>query len=244
MGRRALDSGAVAVSDDDTDDSPRRRYSSALMRDRRDRILKEAQRLLDEMGVEGFTIRELSRRANVAQRTLYNVFGSKEDIVASAIDEHFADLLAHIPPAQPVDGLAHQLEGIRRIARATIELRRYATAMVGVFFSPTVDRRIYDSLYRISQGSGDGWTGRAERNKLVVKMSPLGRQRLNNLIVNQSYSNVTDWAAGRIDDEEFVTRAQLYFLTCIRPYLRAPHRAEADGLLADLLAQGEDRGAV
>jgi AcrR family transcriptional regulator len=239
MARRLLDSESAAEPDG-AEELPRRKYASALMRDRRDRILAEAQGLLDEMGVEGFTIRELSRRADVAQRTLYNVFGSKEEIVAAAIDAHFAELVREVRPT-PADTLEEQLVGIRDIARATIGLRRYATAMVGVFFSPAVDRRIYDSLYRISQGSGEGWSGRAEKSKLVVKMSPGNRARLNNLIVNQSYANVTDWAAGRIDDEEFVVRAQLYFLSCIRAYLRASHRAEADALIAALL---KDNGAL
>ena len=241
MGRSALDSEPDAEPGD-AEELPRRRYASALMRDRRARILAEAQGLLDEMGVEGFTIRELSRRANVAQRTLYNVFGSKEEIVAAAIDEHFADLVRTVAP-RPADSLEQQLEGIRRIAHATIGLRRYATAMVGVFFSPTVDRRIYDSLYRISQGAGDGWSGRAGKSKLVAAMGPANRARLNNLIVNQSYSNVTDWAAGRIGDEEFVLRAQLYFLSCIRAHLRARHRAEADALIAALMQDGDPRAA-
>jgi hypothetical protein len=131
------------------------------------------------------------------------------------------------------------LRRIQQVSRATIGLRRYATAMVGVFFSPTVDRRIYDSLYRLTQGPGGGWAARAEAEKLVVKLSEPNRKRLNNLIVNVSYANVTDWAAGRIDDEEFIVRAQVNFLTCIRAHLRPKFRAEADSLLAALMEAGE-----
>lgn len=221
------------------EEAPRRRYASAIMRDRRLRILKHAQDLLQETGVEGFTIRELTRRADVAQRTLYNVFGSKEDIVASAIDEHFAGLMRDIPALAIADDLQQQLRRIEQVAKTTVTLRRYATAMVGVFFSPTVDRRIYDSLYRISHGTTGGWAARAERNKLIVKLSPVNRNRLNGFIVNQSYANVTDWAAGRIGDDEFVIRAQLNFLCCVRAYLRPRHRAEADALIAGLMQQGE-----
>src|SRR5579862_1973223 len=116
----------------------RRKYGSPVMQDRRQRILAEAQALLDERGVDGFTIRELSRRADVAQRTLYNVFGSKEDIVASAIELHFTSLLPEFPPPPPGADVEAYLCLMDAILERTINLRRYATAMATVFFSPTV----------------------------------------------------------------------------------------------------------
>jgi AcrR family transcriptional regulator len=214
----------------------RRKYASPLMHDRKQRILSEAQSLLDEHGVDGFTIRELSRRAGVAQRTLYNVFGSKEDIVSSAIEQHFAGLLTELPAPPPADDIEAHLRRIEAISRRTIGLRRYATAMVGVFFSPTVDRRIYDSLRHISlSGSGD-WVKRAENDKVLLKLSPQDRDRLTMLLMNVNYANVTDWAAGRISDLELTLRAQVNFLLCIRAFLRPKYRPRVDDLLERLKA--------
>ena len=212
----------------------RRKYASPLMHDRKQRILFEAQSLLDEHGVDGFTIRELSRRAGVAQRTLYNVFGSKEDIVSSAIEQHFAGLLTDLPAAPPSEDIEANLRRIEAISLRTIGLRRYATAMVGVFFSPSIDRRIYDSLRRISlSGTGD-WVGRAETAKVLMKLSPQGRDRLTTLLMNVSYANVTDWAAGRISDSEMTLRAQVNHLLCIRAFLRPKYRPRVDDLLEQL----------
>ncbi|MDB5447166.1 MAG: hypothetical protein JWQ97_2483 [Phenylobacterium sp.] len=209
------------------------------MQDRRRRILTEAQQLLDEKGIDGFTIRELSRRAGVAQRTLYNVFGSKEDIVASAIEEHYAGLLETLPPHAPAASLEAHLERLALMSRVVVSLRRYATAMVGVFFSPTVDRRIHDSLHRISITGSGNWLERAEAAQVLVKLSDTERQRLITLLVNVAYANITDWAAGRIGDAELGLRAQLNFLLCVRYFLRPKHRADADALIARLLAGPE-----
>ena len=208
-----------------------RKYASPLMADRKLRILSEAQHLLDEKGVKGFTIRELSRRADVAQRTLYNVFGSKEDIIVSAIEQHHGTL--HMPTATGPH-VTDQLERIEVAARVVVSQRRYATAMVDVFFSPEVDRRIYDSLRRISLSGAKGWVAQAEASKVLVKISDQERERLIALMVNVTYANITDWAASRISDAEMALRWQINFVTIIRNYLRPAHRKEADDALARL----------
>ena len=55
--------------------------SSPAMFDRRRRILCAVRDLIRERGLDGFNIRELCRRAEVAQRTVYNAFGSKENTI-------------------------------------------------------------------------------------------------------------------------------------------------------------------
>jgi AcrR family transcriptional regulator len=211
--------------------SPRRKYGSQVMADRRQRILAQAQAMLDELGVEGFTIRELSSRADVAQRTLYNLFGSKEDIVASAIHDHFAGLLAEMPPPPAAADFPGYLRRIDAILDRTIELKRYATAMVGVFFSPSVDRRLYDTLRWISEGGSAAWLPRAVEGGVLVKLSPEDYERLSTLLINTGYANITDWAAGRISTEEMKIRFKLNFLICIQPLTRPAHRATLAALL-------------
>ena len=218
--------------------SPRRKYGSQVMADRRQRILAQAQAMLDELGVEGFTIRELSNRADVAQRTLYNLFGSKEDIVASAIHDHFAGLLAEVAPPPPATDFEGYLRRIDALLDRTIELKRYATAMVGVFFSPSVDRRLYDTLRWISEGGSAAWVPRAMEGGVLVKLSAEDRDRLSTLLVNTGYANITDWAAGRIPAEELKTRFKMNFLICIQPLTRPSHRAKI-GALLDQVRRGE-----
>ena len=218
--------------------SPRRKYGSQVMADRRQRILAQAQAMLDELGVEGFTIRELSSRADVAQRTLYNLFGSKEDIVASAIHDHFAGLLAEVAPPPPATDFEGYLRRIDALLDRTIELKRYATAMVGVFFSPSVDRRLYDTLRWISEGGSTAWVPQAVRDGVLVKLTPDDRERLSTLLLNTGYANITDWAAGRIPAEELKTRFKMNFLICIQALSRPAHRTRIAALL-DRLRRGE-----
>jgi AcrR family transcriptional regulator len=216
----------------------RRRYDSPVMADRRRRILDEAQAIIDELGVEGFTIRELSRRAGVAQRTLYNQFGSKEDILASAIHDHFAGLLAALPAPPAAADFEGHLQRIDALVDRTVALKRYATAMVGVFFSPTVDRRLYETLRWISGGGSAAWVPEALRTGVLSKLPPADVERLSTLLINTGYANITDWAAGRISAAEMKLRFKLNFLTCIQPLTRAPHQQTITRLLRRLWREG------
>ncbi len=211
--------------------SARRRYQSPVMADRRQRILDQAQAMLDELGVEGFTIRELGHRAEVAQRTIYNLIGGKEDVIAQAIHQHFAGLLAHLPPPPAPDDFEGHLRRIDAISHRTVSLKRYATAMVGVFFSPAVDRRLYDTLRWISETGGAGWLSQAVEGRILATLSSADHDRLATLITNVSYANITDWAAGRISDEEMRLRWKINYLLFIQPLARPPYRSAINALL-------------
>ena len=205
------------------------------MLERRHRILLEAQRLLDEAGVEGFTIRELSKRGKVAQRTLYNVFGSKEEIVASTIEERHKALMQNARRLPNDDQSPLELRHFEATADAIVNLRSYATALAAAFFSPTANDKIYQSLRRISVESTGNWLERAQAVKIVRVLTPPEKERLLSLTVNAGYATTLDWSAGRISNEEMKRRFKVNFLMCINAVLRPAHRKEMEALLLELL---------
>ncbi|MFC4295892.1 TetR/AcrR family transcriptional regulator [Novosphingobium tardum] len=211
--------------------APGRRYDSAGMQNRRARILAEAQALLSEVGIEEFTIGELSKRAGVAQRTLYRNLGSREDIMARAIAAQHDGLLSTIPPFK-ARSLAQCLDRAATVARFVIALRGYATAMVTVFFSATIDRRIFEELRGIPlRGYGNFFEDGVEAG--IIRPMTEGEKLLAaQRMPHQSYGLVSDWAAGRLTDEQFVERAPISFLLSMHPFLTDEARAEADAILS------------
>jgi AcrR family transcriptional regulator len=179
----------------------------------------------------------LSSRAGVAPRTLYNAYGTKEDIIAAAIEHYFLELLKTLPPPPRPDDLIGVVDRSRQIAEAIIGLRRYATAMIGVFFSPATDARIHASLVRISAIGTGHWLKAAEEAHVLKPLGDAARQVMSGLSVNAGYANVGDWASGRISDREFKRRSQVNTLLIAFAYLRAEHQARVrkiiDGLLVD-----------
>ena len=210
---------------------PGRRYDSAVMQGRRARILTEAQALLSEVGIEAFTINELSRRAEVAQRTLYRNLGSREDIIARAITAHYDGLLAGIPPFKGRT-LQDYLERARTMGSFVVGLRSYASAMVAVYFSPTVDRRIFDGLRAIAlRGYGNIFEDAAEAG-IFRKLNAGERLMVAHRMPYSSYGLVSDWAAGRLTDEQYMARVPVSFLLSTHPFLTDAARAEADTMIA------------
>ena len=73
---------------------------------RRGRILDAAARLVEADGLEGLTMRRLSDAASVSYATVYNLVGSKEDVLVALLRSRLEDVgaeLATSPPADPLD---------------------------------------------------------------------------------------------------------------------------------------------
>jgi len=196
--------------------------------------------MLDELGVDAFTIRELSRRADVAQRTLYNVFGSKEDIIASAIELHFNSLIEATPPDVSEGGVDTLFHRTNRTVDVIIRLRRYAAAMVGVFFAPGADPKIHNSLVRIWRIGAANWMDQPAAKSLLVKMPRAQIDVLAALLLNAAYANIGDWVSGRVSEAEFRRRYTVNSLMIARSYLKPRVRAEADEIIATAFAGGSD----
>jgi AcrR family transcriptional regulator len=207
------------------------------MADRKQRILAKAQDLLDEAGVDGFTMRELSRRANVALRTLYNVFGSKEDIIVSIIRLRYDPLERSREPKEVTleTIVARHLE----VTRWVLRQRRYASAMAGVFFAASADARIHEILVQLWRRGSGAWLYEADADRLIVRLTPAQHETLAALLLNTGYANVADWAAGRISDSEFRRRAVANPLLICRGYFRPSVRARADEILAETYRDSE-----
>ena len=105
-------------------------------------ILVAARELLLEVGPEALSLRQVARRADFSPASLYNYFGSRDEIIAALFDESFQRLDAylrrvpeHLPPERRVVelGLAYMDYArdnpmdLRCIMQATQELPPGAT---------------------------------------------------------------------------------------------------------------------
>lgn len=57
------------------------------MSERRERILQSAREIIGEHGFEGLTMRELAQSAAVTVPTIYNLIGSKDEVLVAAVAE-------------------------------------------------------------------------------------------------------------------------------------------------------------
>src|SRR5688500_15915675 len=98
-------------------------YRSDNIVERRKRILREARKLIAETGLSGFSVRELAHRAGIAQKTLYNAFGSKENVIALAIRQYMDDFNARMTTRFDHGTLEERLEKLIKVHSRNVQIR-------------------------------------------------------------------------------------------------------------------------
>jgi AcrR family transcriptional regulator len=196
-------------------------------------MLEVAKAMIAEGGSQGFTIRELGRRAKVSVTTIYATYGDKEGLIAAAIQDYYDSL--------PVSRIRHTtslpaLLSATDLAReAVLGNKPYARQYAELYFSGTLDPRIYQAIQRTATTAGGQfpWIQKAFRDGDVVP--GLGVDQIMTLLANHRLMVLHDWAQGRIKDEDLGTTTKRAFLIMARGVTRGRTQARVDAELKKLL---------
>ncbi len=189
--------------------------------------------LIDEKGVDGFTILELSARAEVAQKTLYNAYGDKQTIIANAIDHSMRLLGEAIPPidAGDIDSIISQLN---EMCVRFIKRPKLVRATSVLYFSNSLDPRVYASLRTMALRYMTPCLRLYEhRGELLPWVSI---PTIENQFANLAHSIDHDWATGRISDRNFPIAINFALLSSLAAVVKDPLRARLAVPLARLSA--------
>lgn len=89
---------------------------------RRQRVLESARTLLNEDGQDGFSMRKLAEEADLSVTTLYNLVGSREDILRALIEDSTGrfDLPVTVPESAG-DPLEQTMNAFERVLRYFVD---------------------------------------------------------------------------------------------------------------------------
>ena len=121
-------------------------YSSPSMVERRNRILREARKMIAEGGIENFSIRALCRRADVAQRTLYNAFHDKDRIIALAIRQAYDEVNQFIRYRTSADTLEGIVDRLISVNQRNLRAPHYTRAVTSIYFALNTSTDIWNAL--------------------------------------------------------------------------------------------------
>ncbi len=206
-------------------------YSSPAILERRRRILDETRALIAEQGIGNFSMNELCKRADVAKRTLYNAFQTRERLIASAIQEYFLEYLGKIPYKSEIGTLQRNIERIVAVGRRNRKIRNYIRAIMAVYFSPDVDRQIWEAMHSVAVESNLEWIRNLQRRRQLQPW--VDADALANDIVRYEYATVNDWARGLMPDEALVPRLVNSYLTFLAGATRGVARTEIEAMLRE-----------
>lgn len=89
--------------------------------ERRRRILASAIALVSRLGYDAVTMRMIAQDSGTAEKTLYNIFGTKDRLVACAARDRSADVFALAARREPRHGWPRLVEFARAAAEVTLE---------------------------------------------------------------------------------------------------------------------------
>jgi AcrR family transcriptional regulator len=104
-------------------------------------LLKAAFQLVGKLGAEGFTLREVARRAGVSHNAPYRHFKSKEDLIAALATEAFRQLHETLLRAVAEGGDA--TARLRSASRAYLHFALENRSRFNVMFHSQFDRAAY-----------------------------------------------------------------------------------------------------
>ncbi len=174
---------------------------------RRQRILDAARRLITHGGMAALSMRKLAAEAGLAVRTLYNLYGSRDDILFAltqdAVDRMVAILDAEAPLEDPL---------ARCRAVITVSVRYFAeheaiyrpmivASYEGLSQGSEADRRL---AKRAAGMQRDGIAQAIEQGLLADTLDPT---RLGEQIYHGYELACVQWAFGVIDAAAFEARA-------------------------------------
>ncbi|WP_309604517.1 TetR/AcrR family transcriptional regulator [Phenylobacterium sp.] len=218
----------------DPDKGARRgRYITDTILARRRRILEAAKQAIAEGGPDAFTIRELGRRAKVSVTTIYATYGDKLGLIAAAIEDYYQSLpLARAPPTASLSALVASKDDVRN---AILANRAYARQYAELYFSGSVDPRIYKVIRDTSTASGGHlpWLQKSLRDGDIVP--GLSLDYLTTLFANHRLMVLHDWAHGRVSDDQLATALKMAFLIQARGVTRGRTLARVDAELKRLV---------
>lgn len=186
-------------------------YDSALMHSRRQRILAETRRVIEEHGIENLSMRELCKHADVAQRTLYNAFGSKDHIVALAIQDHYFALIQRMKFDSPPDTIDGVIDRMMRVTlRGGTRHKNYLKAILAVYFSPVAHPDIVNVTREISAGNVMPWLLRLQQLKQINPVLPLDTvaSDMSDLV----FTIMRRWTVGEISNAQMAAHVVRSFL--------------------------------
>lgn len=200
---------------------------------KREQIVRAARDLMRARKAPGFSMRTLAEVAGVSIATPYNLFGSKQGVIAAVMDADLQDFQSDLM-AEPVDALESFFRAVSLTARIFERepgfYKAGANAILREADAPLVEQfgRPRQALLRemVQRAVREGFLGHSVNADALA--AALGQQL---------FGWIQSWATGQVSLDEMVIRAQYGFALSLTAVAAEAHRDRLFERLMDLQRQ-------
>ena len=183
---------------------------------RRGQILEAARSIIIESGVAALSVRALADKSGLVVKTLYNLFGSKENILVALIEQGTAEVDAAIASAaQSTDNFAQSMVDLENIVVRNAPVLKPAM-LASLHFAGARDSDAM-AMHNRRIEAVSGAITLAIENKLIAANFPADKVAW---VLYRSYVEaVSDWAYGIHNDAEFKVHARVKLLSVLHGFV-------------------------
>lgn len=116
---------------------------------RRERILESARRIIAGQGHEALTMRALASESGVSVPTIYSLVGSRDDVLFSAVEDHFTRLLMGIETGEESTAIERVFSILEGCCRELVRSPGYSRSLLHLFLTAPgngIGRRVSKAL--------------------------------------------------------------------------------------------------
>ncbi len=215
--------------------APNRKTPSTAQALRHARILDQTKRLMSQVGADRMTVRDLAIASAVAPGTIYNRFGSKDQVISLAVIDHFEKVIRsrlnnYAGAKSPLDKI---VLGLDLIASDCLKGPAFASAMMSAYFKVGVQRRMLGSLY---QALYDIWLPvllEMQQGKLLRPWVLAAALCVE--ICDREFGVVVKWVQGDMPQADLRERSRFAVLSILLGASRGRQATQIEALLQDTL---------
>ncbi len=124
----------------------RRPYSSPRQEARQQRILEVAREEITKFGYDAITMQNLAEEAGVSTKTLYNLYGSKDELLLSAVEGLMEELREHSMLLNARDGVEYLMATCEVSAQHLVDAPHYSEVLARALFQAEKNHRLTQAL--------------------------------------------------------------------------------------------------
>lgn len=189
-----------------------------------------------ERGYANFNLGEVGQRAGVAKQTVYNIFGTKERIIATAVNEYFEEREQLIHYASRPATMERMIERQIIAGRASKSMPHYLAALMTIYFSVDTDPDVWAAIHKVATYPHRGWIeALVEAGQLEPWIEPAG---LIDELAAHSNLALLDWCRGRITTEQSLGRKVMGSLIIMVGSTSGPARQAIEARLNEIVRNG------
>jgi AcrR family transcriptional regulator len=191
------------------------KYMTDAQSSRIQRILEATRRLLGEVGAEQMTMRDLAAASGVATATLYNRFGSKDNIIVLTVLDHY-DQAIHTAMSQVPFGATPLQKIVYGLGVFDADIRQVqglARALMSAYFRLEGSREMPDALYKSAY---ETWFPILQemRHRRMLR-SWVAVELLCEEICDRQFGVVMKWSQKAISDKDLLMRLKFSVLSTL-----------------------------